>query len=97
MMTPNRKSVTRLTERALRKCEKFYHDGVHAFCTPAEFLALCWYFGTKPRSMDYYEAKVRKGDMSPTNHYLHVKKWTDVFPKSKYFCDCYINHDDGYY
>ena len=89
MMTPNRKSVVRITERALRKCTQFYEDGVHAYCTPAEFLALCWYFGTKPRGMDYYVAKVKKGDCSPGTHYLHVNKWNQVFPQNKYAClDC---------
>ena len=97
MMTPNRKSVARITARALRKCEQFYHDGVHAYCTPVEFLALCWYFDTKPRLMDYYMAKIKQGDMSLGNHYLHVKQWTDVFPKSKFFCDCRIVTTNGYY
>ena len=97
-MTPNRKSVARITERALRKCEQFYMDGVHAYCTPAEFLALCWYFNTKPRMMDYYVAKVKQGDSRPSNHYLHVKKWDRVYPVSKYAIpDCSVGPNSPYY
>ena len=83
-MTPNRKSVARITERALRKCEQFYMDGVHAYCTPAEFLALCWYFGAKPYMMDYHVNLVNRGDCRPGNHYIHVKKWDRVFPRGQW-------------
>jgi hypothetical protein len=85
-MTPKRKSITKITARALRKCTQYYADGVHAYCTPAEFLALCWHFETEPRMMDYYIDKVKKGDCSPGNHYIHVKKWDQMFPINKYAC-----------
>ena len=89
MMTLKRKSIPKITERALLKCTQFYQDAVHAYCTPAEFLALCWYFDAKPRNMEYYIQKVRQGDCSPTTHYIHVKKWNRMFPKSDYaILDC---------
>ncbi len=67
-------------------------SGRRSACPPAEFLALCWYFDTKPRNMDYYVAKVKKGESSPGTHYIHVKKWKDMFPKNKYAClDCRIS------
>ena len=98
MMTLKRKSIPKITERALRKCEQFYMDGVHAYCTPAEYLALCWYFGTKQRMMYHYEDLVKKGDSRPSNHYFHVKKWDRVFPKSEYaILDCSIDHTSPYY
>jgi hypothetical protein len=83
-MTPNRKTFRKITERALKKCTKFYANGVHARCTPAEYIALCEYFGTKTHSYDFYLEKVKRGDSSPTNHYFHVKKWKDEFPVNKY-------------
>lgn len=83
-MTLKRKSIPKITERALRKCTQFYQDAVHAYCTPAEFLALCWYFDTKPRGMEYYVNQVKNGDCTPGTHYLHVKKWKRVFPVDKY-------------
>jgi hypothetical protein len=98
MMTPNRKSIAKITERALRKCEKFYSDGVTAYCTPAEYLALCWYFGTKRREQDYYVNLVKKGECRPTTHYFHVKKWDRVYPVNKYaILDCSIGPNSPYY
>jgi len=89
MMTPNRKSIKKITERALRKCTQFYADGVHAWCTPAEFIALCWYFDSTPYDFNYSMEQVKKGKCQPGNHYIHVKKWKDVFPVNKYaILDC---------
>jgi hypothetical protein len=91
-MTPDRKTVKNITKRALRKCSQFYADGVHAWCTPAEYLALCWHFGYQPRDYDYYFGLVKKGESHPGTHYIHVKKWTDVFPQNKYaILDCYMS------
>ena len=91
-MTPNRKTVERITTRALRKCTQFYSDAVHAWCTPQEYIALCWYFGTKPDDYDLYLERVKQGDCNPGTHYIHVKKWTAVFPVNKYaVLDCQIS------
>lgn len=88
-MTPNRKSVKNITARALRKCTQFYEDGVHAWCTPAEHVALCWYFGTKPWDLAYSIERVKKGESGSGTHYIHVKKWNQVFPQNKYaILDC---------
>jgi hypothetical protein len=89
-MTPARKSIKNILERALRKCTQFYVDGVHAYCTPQEYVALCWYFNTKPRDLDIYIDRVKKGDSYPGTHYIHVKKWKDVFPKDKYFINMHM-------
>ena len=85
-MTRNRKTVKNITIRALKKCTQYHKDGVHVYCTPAEFLALCWHFDTKPRMIDYYVDLVKNGICSPANHYIHVKKWDQVFPQNKYAC-----------
>ena len=95
-MKQNRNSIPKITARALRKCTQFYMDAVHAYCTPSEYLALCWHFGAKPRDIEYYAEKVKKGVGNPANHYIHVKKWKDNFPISRYAClDCCI--DKEYY
>lgn len=92
-MTPNRKSIARITARALRKCEKFYADGVVAYCTPAEYLALCLHFDFKPREYDYYARQVKRGVGRRQNHYFHVKKWNRAFPVNKYaLLDCYMSN-----
>ena len=85
-MTPNRLSVRKITKRALKKCTMFYRDGVHAWCTPQEYVALCWYFGSKPKDFDYYMERVKSGDCQSGTHYIHVKRWNDgdVFPISEY-------------
>ena len=85
-MTPNRKTVKRITQRALRKCTQFYADGVHAWCTPAEHVVLCWYFGDEPWDLQHSLARIKKGECRPGNHYIHVKKWNDVFPVNQYAC-----------
>lgn len=86
-MTPKRKTIKNITARALKKCTKFYADGVHARCTPQEYIALCWYFDTNHRDYEYYLKQVKQGESRPTNHYFHIKKWKDVFPKNKYCMD----------
>lgn len=95
MMTPARKSIKNITARALRKCTQFYADGVHAWCTPQEYLALCWYFDAKPRDYDYYLERVKKGECRPGTHYIHVKKWKDVFPQNKYNL-CHVHMSQPY-
>lgn len=88
-MTPARKSIKRITKRALKKCTQFYEDGVHAWCTPQEYLALCWYFDAKPWDYEYFQGLVKKGVGGPGDHYIHVKKWVDVFPQNEYaILDC---------
>ena len=97
VMTPDRKTIQKITKRALLKCTQFYQDAVHAYCTPVEFLALCWYFDTKPRTMEYYANKVKIGDCSPGTHYIHVKKWNKMFPQNEYAClDCCISETYSY-
>lgn len=83
-MTPARKSIPNILERALKKCERYYYDGVVAYCTPAEFVVLCWYFDTKPKFMWMYEDMVKKGICNPVHRYFHVKKWDREFPVSKH-------------
>lgn len=93
-MTPERLTVKRITTRALRKCTQFYADGIHVWCTPQEYLALCWHFDAKPRDSDYYLRLIKKGDSRPTTHYIHVKKWTDIFPQHKYsILDCRMSQE----
>lgn len=89
-MTPNRKSIAALTESGLRKCTQFYKDGVHAYCTPAEYYALCLYFDTKMYLNDYYMNKIDDGDCAPSVHYFRVKDWKKIgtFEKDKYYIDC---------
>jgi hypothetical protein len=91
MMTPARKSVKNITTRALRKCTQFYADGVHARCTPQEYLTLCWYFDASPQDYNYYLERVKKGEGRLGNHYIHVKQWNDAdaFQVHKYaLLDC---------
>lgn len=84
MMTPDRKSVKNITRRALRKCSQFYADGVHAHCTPAEHVALCWHFGAEPWDLKRSIERVKKGESLSVDHYIHVKKWMEVFPVNKF-------------
>lgn len=101
-MSPRRKSVDGITERALKKCSLFYRDAVVAYCTPAEFLALCWYFESTPRphEYEYYLRQVKSGVCNPTTHYLHVKKWKtvfskNIFPVNRYAClDIFMSRED---
>ena len=86
MLTTKRKSIKKLTASGLKKCTQFYSDGVHVCCTPSEYFALVAYFDAKPHDAEYTFAKIAKGDCSLGNHYIHVKKWNDVFPKNKYAC-----------
>ena len=95
IMTPNRLSVRKITNRALKKCTKFYRDGVHAWCTPQEYVVLCWYFGSNPNDFDYYMERVKSGDSQSGTHYIHVKRWNDedVFPVNKYaLLDCRMSN-----
>ena len=83
IMTPLRKSIPNILKRALKKCEQYFRDGIVVYCTPTEFLSLCWYFDTKPRDMWYYEEQVSKGICNSAWHYLHVKKWDCEFPVNR--------------
>jgi hypothetical protein len=90
-MTPARKSIKNILERALRKCTQFSVDSVHAYCTSQEYVVLCWYFDAKPRDLDHYINLVKKGDSYPCTHYIHVKNWKGcVFPKNRYFINIYM-------
>lgn len=81
-MNQSRKSVAKLQKIALRKCQQFWMDAVHVYCTPAEYIALCYYFETKPRDLQYYMDLVKKGTSGPATHYIHVKRWGgNVFSK----------------
>ena len=90
-MTPNRKSIAALTKSGLRKCTQFYKDGVRAYCTPAEFYALCLYFECSTIDYEYYRSFVDTGECRSSNHYFHVKKFKDEFPKDYYYIDCYMS------
>ena len=83
-MTPARRSVAKLTERALRKCKKFSKDEVYVRCTPAEFLALCWHFEDKPWNMAYVEQEVNFGISRTRSHYIKVQAWDKFFHQIKY-------------
>lgn len=69
-MNKTRKTVSRITNRALSKVKQFYYNGVHAYCTPAEYLCLCWYFNLEPDK--YFQDRVSDGDSRPYNVYLKV-------------------------
>jgi hypothetical protein len=77
-----RKSIPKITERALKKCERFYKNGLYAYCTPVEYVALCWYFCIEPD--DFYKSMVSRGENSQSHHYFRVKKFDREFPVSKY-------------
>ena len=81
-----RNTTLAITKRALRKCTQFYANGVHAYCTPVEFLALCQYFDYKPDAieLEYYTLKVKQGQCKPTDHYICVNKFVNLFPISDY-------------
>lgn len=81
-MKQGRKSVSKLQKSALKKCTQWSENEVHVWCTSAEYIALCYYFDAKPE--EYYTNKVKIGDCSSTTHYIHVKKFKDVFPKNEY-------------
>lgn len=89
-MTPNRKSIKSLTASGLRKCTQFYRDAVHAYCTPAEYYALCLHFDYQPRDAAYYQKCLDSGVSFNGTHYIHVKKFKEVFPKNKHYIDCYM-------
>lgn len=69
-MNRRRKSVKRITEVALRKLKRFYKNGLHAYCTPAEYMCLCWHFETPPEQ--YYIDRAAHGDSVPFNAFIKV-------------------------
>jgi hypothetical protein len=84
-MLQHRKSAKRILFAALRKCSKFYKDGVHAYCTPVEHVILCAYFETETWDLKYSLEEVKKGVSRLGTHYMHVKKWSDYeFPVHRY-------------
>ena len=81
-MKCHRLSNIKITERALLKCQQYYKDGLVAYCSPVEYVCLCWYFRIHPK--EYYMNLVDQGDNSPSWQYFHVKKFDRVYPVSKY-------------
>lgn len=69
-MNKSRKSFKRITEVALRKLKRFYKNGLHAYCTPYEYICLCWHFGVSPEQ--YYIDRAGNGDSAPFNAFILV-------------------------
>ena len=86
-MLENRKTIKNLAMRALRKCSQFYRNGLYAYCTPAEYVALCVHFRYVPQDLGYYQKQVADGVSGNGPHYIRVNKWYDVFPKHRFFID----------
>ena len=82
MINSHRKTSQKILDRALDKCTRFYRNGLHAYCTPVEYLVLCWYFRINPQ--DYYVGLVKTGCCNPSNHYFKMKKFDRVYPENKY-------------
>ena len=81
-MKCHRLSNIKITERALLKCVRMYKNGLAAYCTPVEYVCLCWYFRIKPN--EYYQDLVDKGDNSPSWQYFFIKIFDKEYPVSKY-------------
>lgn len=74
----SRSSFKTTTNRALRKCYRMYANGVAAYCTPYEYISLCYYF--KNTHSSYYLDLVSKGRTMQTWHYFKINKFDKVYP-----------------
>jgi hypothetical protein len=73
-MNRSRKTVPAITRRALDKCQQMYRNGLVAYCTPVEYVALCWYFNL-PVS-EYFMRLVRRGISGRNWRYFRVPEST---------------------
>lgn len=85
MIIEDRKTYDSIVEGALKKCQRMYTDGVSAYCTPVEYIALCLHFEHPPETIkQYYINEMKKGESRPTWHYFLVKEGVEKFPTSQW-------------
>ena len=85
MILEKRKTYNSIVKRALKKCTKMYRNGVVAYCTPAEYVALCLHFKHPVETIKpYYINDVKKGDMFSTTHYFRVNEGIDSYPVNQW-------------
>lgn len=80
MIIEKRKTYCSIVKRALKKCTRMYKDGVHCYCTPSEYVALCLYFGHPEDTIkQYYIDQIKVGEMRATCHYFRVPDGIEEF------------------
>lgn len=85
MIIEKRKTFHSIVKRALKKCTRMYINGVHCYCTPSEYVALCLYFQhPKDTIKQYHINQVKKGMIYSTPHYFRVENDVEEFPWNKW-------------
>lgn len=91
----NRKTYSKILQRALKKCKRFYLNEICIECTPTEFVVLCLNFNFYDLCWTYHAIKdIKKGEMRTNSYYIKANKSIldeYNFPISNYYENEYNN------
>jgi hypothetical protein len=81
----NRKSFSKILQRAKRKVSKFNKDQIVVYCTPVEYIVLCQHFECECDfdpwelgRLNFFKERVKNGICNPSWHYFPIKYFSGL-------------------